>query len=131
VTTQLQLVIVIIIIIIIIIPESTAAGAWHCPPTPIYAEVKERVVIPPLPLWAFMAFSRVIFTFTFAKYKPWDEEDCGSQEKDGETGDIRRGGGEKVNEHVKSQITRSQNTFPPLQYNISPSIFSSTVIDSL
>jgi len=45
-----------------------------------------------------MAYSRVTFTFIFAKYKPWDEEDCDSHEKDGEKGDKRGGkgrGGEK------------------------------------
>jgi len=31
------------------------------------AEVKERVVIPLLPLWAFVACSRVNFTFTFTQ----------------------------------------------------------------
>jgi hypothetical protein len=38
-------------------------GVEH--PLPSSAEVKEKIVIPLLPLWAFVACSRVNFTFTF------------------------------------------------------------------
>jgi hypothetical protein len=48
-------------------PGGKAAGAWCWPPTPSCTEVKERVEVrgtPLLPLWAFVAFSRVNFSFT-------------------------------------------------------------------
>jgi hypothetical protein len=42
-----------------------AAGAWRWPPTPSSAEVRQSRAIPLLSLWAFVACSRVNFTFTF------------------------------------------------------------------
>jgi hypothetical protein len=42
-------------------PGGKSAGAWHWPPTPSSAEVKERVA---LSLLAFVACSRVNFTLT-------------------------------------------------------------------
>ena len=40
-------------------------GAWLWPPTLSIAEVKERVELPLLPLWDYVACYRVSFTFTF------------------------------------------------------------------
>jgi hypothetical protein len=40
------------------------------------AEVKKRVFIPLLPLWAFVACSRMTFTFTFTEWAPWYAEIC-------------------------------------------------------
>jgi tRNA(Ile)-lysidine synthase TilS/MesJ len=69
---------------------------------------------------------------TFAKYTPWDEEDCDSQEKMERKETKDEGGrGEKANEHVKSQIMRLQNTFPSSQYITSLSISSNTGSDNL
>jgi len=42
-----------------------AAGAWRWPPTPTSAEVKERVELSLLPIWAFVACSRVKFTLLY------------------------------------------------------------------
>ena len=49
-----------------------AAGAWRWPPTPIWrcGQRKTRA-IPPLPLWAFIAYYRVNFTFTFYISSAW------------------------------------------------------------
>ena len=53
------------------LPEGKAAEAWRLPPTPSSAEVKERVQLYlSSPLWAFVASSRVNFTFTFTSWKP-------------------------------------------------------------
>jgi hypothetical protein len=46
-----------------VIPGGKAVGAWCWPPTPSSTEVKERVELPILPFWAFMACHRATFTF--------------------------------------------------------------------
>ena len=48
-----------------VFPGSKAVGAWRSLPTTSSAEVKERVVIPPLPLRFFVACSSMNFTPTF------------------------------------------------------------------
>jgi hypothetical protein len=46
--------------------KGKVAREWFWPSTPIYCQDKEKVrAIPLLPLWPFMACSRVNFTFTF------------------------------------------------------------------
>ena len=46
--------------------RSKAGGAWHWPPNPIQRQGwRKRRAINLLPLWAFVACSRVNFTFTF------------------------------------------------------------------
>jgi hypothetical protein len=42
-----------------VFPRGKAAGVWRWPPTTSSAEVKERVELPLLPVWAFVACSRV------------------------------------------------------------------------
>ena len=46
-------------------PGLNLAGSGFDHPTPSSAKVKERVVMPLLPLWVFVVCSRVTFTFTF------------------------------------------------------------------
>jgi hypothetical protein len=45
------------------ISRGGAAVAWRLSPTPSMAKVKERIVIPLLPIWVFVACSRVTVTF--------------------------------------------------------------------
>jgi hypothetical protein len=49
-------------------PGGKVARAWRCPPTHTYrrGDRKSRA-IPLLPLWAFVACSRVTFTFMYVK----------------------------------------------------------------
>ena len=47
-------------------PAGKASGAWRWLPTPSYRRgERTSIAIPLLPLWAFVASSRVSFTFTF------------------------------------------------------------------
>jgi hypothetical protein len=49
-------------------PGNKVTGTWRWPSTPSTAEVKERVELSPLlPLWVFVACSRVNFKFTIAQ----------------------------------------------------------------
>jgi hypothetical protein len=52
-----------------VFPGGKVAEASHWRPTTSSAEVKKKsTAIPQLPLWAFVAYSRVNFTFTFTHY---------------------------------------------------------------
>jgi hypothetical protein len=51
-----------------VFPEGKAVRAWRSPPTPSSSEVKERVQIL-LPLWAFVAFSKMNFTLPTQNYR--------------------------------------------------------------
>jgi hypothetical protein len=55
-------------------PGGSVAGAWLSPPTPSSVDVKERVELYLYsPFWAFVACSRVNFTFYYTFLIPISE----------------------------------------------------------